>query len=60
MTKTEARFLAAQLGFELPLRNPADALLEMCTARGFLLGICNDTGDWVVWDENDNVLARCI
>ena len=58
MTRVEALSLAAQLGFELPKSKPADALLELCNAAGFKLGVCHEPADWLVWDENDRVLAR--
>ena len=59
MSKIEAFDLAAQLGLDLPKTKLADALLAMCLDRGYKLGLDNDTGDWVVWNANDNELARC-
>lgn len=63
MTNAEARSLFEQLDLDLAVTLPrvraGEALLELCNKIGYKLGLCHETGDWVVWDENDRELARC-
>lgn len=60
MTKAEALKLASQLGPDFADVESGVCLITKCHKLGYKLGLDHATGDWVVWDENDRVLARCL
>ena len=59
MTPTEAQILAQKLNLSLPQRKAADALLDALETLGYVLGVEHSSGDWVVYDANDQEVARC-
>lgn len=59
MTKDEALILAQKLNIDLPQRKLADALLDALEALNLKLGIEHCSGDWVVFNEQNQEVARC-
>lgn len=59
MTKIEAMNLAAQLNIVLPKTKCADVLLVKCIELGYLIGYESPSADWIVFDMNNNEIARC-
>lgn len=56
MTKSEAAAILRQLG--IVVSNPLKVIVETLEARGLIIGMDNVTGDWIVLDKENNIVAR--
>lgn len=56
MTKTEAKILGSQLGWEISSVAEFDDHVDRA---GYQLALDNQTAEWVVIDKDHNELARC-